>query len=43
MEQLTRTSYESLRLQTEQTMELRHDIRNHLSVLRALLAKSDYN
>ena len=41
-EQFARASYDTLRAQTEQTMELRHDMRHHLTVLRALLRKQDY-
>ena len=42
-EQFARTSYENLRAQTQHTMELRHDMRKHLSVLRALLSKKEYS
>lgn len=41
-EQFARASYNTLRTQTEQTMEMRHDMCNHLTVLRALLRKQEY-
>ena len=41
-EQFARASYNTLRIQTEQTMEMRHDMRNHLTVLRTLLRKQEY-
>lgn len=41
-EQFARSSYDSLYLQTEHTMELRHDMRKHLTILRTLLAHQEY-
>lgn len=41
-EQFARSSYDSLYLQTEHTMELRHDMRKHLTILRTLLSHQEY-
>lgn len=41
-EQFARSSYNRLYLQTEHTMELRHDIRKHLTIRRTLLTHQEY-
>lgn len=41
-EQFARSSYNRLYLQTEHTMELRHDMRKHLTILHTLLVHQEY-